>query len=87
MNPDVQKKAQQDVDTVVGPNRLPTMADIADMPYVQAVFMESLRWMPVLPLNFPHDAIQDDEYEGYVIPRGYSVVVVRSFHGTILRGI
>lgn len=77
MNPDIQKEAQQEVDAVVGALQFPTMDDIAELPYVQAVFMESLRWIPVLPLNVQHDALEDDEYEGYMIPRGFSVVVVR----------
>ena len=76
MNPAAQKKAQDELDTVIGSQRLPTMDDIADLPYVRAVLMECFRYMPVLPLNLPHDAVEDDEYEGYFIPRGCSIVVV-----------
>ncbi len=85
MNPDIQKKAQQEIDAVVGPHRLPTMDDIPDLPYVQAILMESLRWMPVLPLNLQHDVLEDDEYEGYMIPRGFSMIVVCLYHGVVRR--
>jgi cytochrome P450 len=47
--PEVQAKAQAEVDRVVGPSRLPDISDKKDMPYVQAVVNECLRWMPVVP--------------------------------------
>jgi cytochrome P450 len=47
--PEVQAKAQAEVDRVVGQGRLPDINDKKDMPYVQAVVNECLRWMPVLP--------------------------------------
>ena len=80
MNPAAQKKAQEELDIVVGPHRLPTMDDIAGLPYIQAVLMECFRYMPVLPLNLPHDAVEDDEYEGYFIPRGCAIIVVCLLH-------
>jgi cytochrome P450 len=48
--PDVQAKAQAEVDRVVGKNRLPELDDAADMPYVQGLANECLRWLPVLPM-------------------------------------
>jgi cytochrome P450 len=47
--PEVQAKAQAEVDRVVGPGRLPDFSDQKDMPYVQAVVNECLRWIPVVP--------------------------------------
>jgi cytochrome P450 len=49
--PDVQAKAQVEVDRVVGKTRLPEMDDKAEMPYVQGVVNECLRWLPVTPLG------------------------------------
>ena len=70
LNPDVQKKAQAELDAVVGPNRLPSHCDRASLPYVNAVLMESLRWHTVAPFGVPHCAGEDIEYRGYFIPKG-----------------
>lgn len=49
--PEVQAKAQAEVDRVVGKSRLPELEDAESMPYVQCVASECLRWLPVLPLG------------------------------------
>ena len=51
--PDVQKKAQAEIDTVVGPNRLPDFRDRPSLPYINAVVKESSRWNLVLPVGGP----------------------------------
>jgi len=38
--PEAQKKAQAELDRVVGPHRLPTLDDLPDLPYVQAIIQE-----------------------------------------------
>lgn len=68
--PEVQKKAQQEIDRVVGPDRLPTMADRASLPYIEAVVKEVLRWHPVAPMALPHMSTEDDVFEGYLISKG-----------------
>jgi len=50
LHPDIQKQAQAEVDHVVGSERMPLVTDIADMPYINAVIKEVMRWHPVLPL-------------------------------------
>ncbi len=70
VNPDVQKKAQAELDAVVGPDRLPDHSDRADLPYINALVKEALRWAPVLPFSIPHGATEDIEYDGYFIPAG-----------------
>ena len=47
--PEVKKKAQAEVDSIVGSQRLPTFADKEEMPYVFAVMNETLRWHSVAP--------------------------------------
>lgn len=74
MNPDVQLKAQQQLDEVVGSNRLPLLSDRPSLPYIDALVKESLRWQPVLPLGIAHKSIADDEYRGYFIPKGTIVI-------------
>ena len=72
--PEVQKRAQDELDLAIGPGRLPTMDDKQSLPYVSAILKECLRWRSVVPLSIPHLSTEEDEYKGYRIPRG-SVVV------------
>ncbi|EGO22103.1 hypothetical protein SERLADRAFT_362527 [Serpula lacrymans var. lacrymans S7.9] len=73
-NPDVQRKAQLEIDAVVGRKRLPDFSDRPSLPYVEAVFRETLRWCPVSPLGVPHATTNDDNFEGYFIPKGATIV-------------
>ncbi|KAI0770512.1 cytochrome P450 [Fomes fomentarius] len=75
LHPHVQKKAQAELDAVVGPGRLPTHADREFLPYTNAVMKEILRWHPVGPLGVAHASTADDEYNGYLIP-DKSIVMV-----------
>ena len=68
--PDVQAKAQAEIERVCGRSRLPEMADTDSLPYVQAIMYEVLRWHAIVPLSMPHVATEDDQYEGYFIPKG-----------------
>ncbi|KAH8099592.1 cytochrome P450 [Cristinia sonorae] len=72
--PEVQKQAQAELDRVVGPSRLPEYEDLPNMPYLCAVMMEVMRWMPVLAFGFPHAVTDDDVYQGYRIPKGAMIV-------------
>ena len=49
--PDVQKKAQDELDTVVGRSRMPNFQDIDNLLYIQCIVKEILRWMPVAPIR------------------------------------
>jgi cytochrome P450 len=49
--PDIQKKAQDEIDSVIGRDRLPTFKDRLRLPFVDAVYRETLRWHPVGPLG------------------------------------
>ena len=71
--PDIQAKAQQELDRIIG-NRLPELSDLSKLPYVSALVKECFRWHPVAPLAVPHMASQDDEYNGYHIPKGSILV-------------
>ncbi|KAK7015662.1 cytochrome P450 [Favolaschia claudopus] len=72
--PCIQRAAQAEMDTVVGTKRLPTFEDRASLPYVEAVCKELLRWLPIVPLGVPHRAMEDDIYNGYLIPKGSLVI-------------
>ncbi|RDX44595.1 CyP450 monooxygenase [Lentinus brumalis] len=73
-NPDVQKKAQAELDAVIGPTRLPDFADQDSLPYIGALIKELLRWRSVVPLGIPHRSLEEDEYRGYRIPKGSIVI-------------
>ena len=53
-NPEVQKKAQAEIDAVVGEDRTPTWDDYEKLPYTATMVKESHRWRPVAPLSVPH---------------------------------
>lgn len=74
-HPDVQRRAQEELDSVVGTNRLPTLDDMASLPYVRGCGKETLRWMPTTALLVPHSPLKDDVYHNYIIPAGASVVL------------
>ena len=73
--PEVQKKAQQCVDKIVGGDRLPNMDDYSLMPYISNCMNEATRWFPTAILGFPHAVMQDDEYMGYHIPKGAGIIL------------
>ena len=63
--PEVQKKAQAEIDAVVGPNRLPDFHDRPSLPYINAIVKESSRWNLVLPLGgscYHHRCCYPDEF-------------------------
>ena len=86
LHPEVQKKAQAEIDAVVGHNRLPDFHDRPSLPYINAILKESSRWNLVAPLGrpfiiittafltssegVPHKSTFDDEYNGFYIPKG-----------------
>ena len=58
--PHVQKKAQQQIDTIVGEGRSPIWSDYPDLPYVAMVVKETMRWRPITPLSIPHALSEGD---------------------------
>ena len=73
--PEVQRKAQAEVDEVIGGDRLPILSDRGTLPFVEAIVLELLRWQPITPLNIPHASSEDDKYEGFYIPKGSIIMV------------
>ncbi|KAF8181626.1 cytochrome P450 [Pholiota molesta] len=73
-HPEVQVKAQEELDRVVGRERLPEFSDRSKLPYINAIIKEVLRWNPIAPLGLPHMTTRDDEFRDYFIPAGTIVV-------------
>ncbi|KAI0064828.1 CyP450 monooxygenase [Artomyces pyxidatus] len=72
--PDVQRRAQAELDAVTGGKRLPNYEDRASLPYIEAVCKEVLRWRTVAPAGIPHLNTEDDIYEGHFIPKGAMII-------------
>ncbi|KAJ7088517.1 cytochrome P450 [Mycena belliarum] len=70
VHPDVQTRAQEELDQLLKNKRLPTMEDRAALPYLCAVIKESMRWHVALPLSLVRTADKDDVYNGHLIPKG-----------------
>ena len=79
MYPDVQKKAQAELDAVIGSHSLPDFSDRPNLPYVEAVVKECLRWHNVATLGVPHVSSEDIEVRGYLIPKG-SVLIPNAWY-------
>ncbi|OCH91992.1 cytochrome P450 [Obba rivulosa] len=74
LNPEVQKKAQAEIEKVIGSRRLPAMHDRQGLPYVEAVVKETMRWQPSAPLSVPRRSDAHDYYQGYFIPKDTVIV-------------
>ncbi|KLO09945.1 cytochrome P450 [Schizopora paradoxa] len=70
LHPEVVRKAQAEIDSVIGADRLPQLSDRPSLPYLDAVIKETLRWNVAAPLSLPRATGEDDEYNGYFIPKG-----------------
>ncbi|KAF8841329.1 cytochrome P450 [Paxillus ammoniavirescens] len=75
--PRVMKKAQEELDSVVGAGRLPTFADRPSLPYLEALVTELFRWHTPAPISLTsvRRTSADDEYNGYFIPAGSYIFV------------
>ncbi|KAH6919339.1 cytochrome P450 [Coprinopsis sp. MPI-PUGE-AT-0042] len=72
--PEVQQRAQKELDDVVGNERVPSFEDIDRLPYIQAIILEVTRWHTVLPYGAPHVSTDDDVLDGYKIPGGTMIL-------------
>lgn len=70
MFPEVQRKAQEEIDRVIGPGRLPCLEDRGQLPYIDALTREVGRWSTVVPMGAAHLAQEEMTYDSYRIPKG-----------------
>ncbi|ODM92573.1 Farnesoate epoxidase [Orchesella cincta] len=72
-NSDAQRKAQQEIDRVVG-SRPISLSDKPLLPYTEAVLMETLRLSSITPLGVPHQMLADTVFHGFFLPKGATVL-------------
>ncbi|KAL5114903.1 hypothetical protein ACEQ8H_007221 [Pleosporales sp. CAS-2024a] len=72
--PDVQARAQAELDSVIPSSRLPVSSDKPHLPYITALLKETHRWHPVAPMGLAHATTADDQVDGYRIPKGAVVL-------------
>jgi cytochrome P450 len=73
-HPDIQRKAQAEIDAVLDDGRLPGPEDRPLLPYIECIIKEVYRFHPAAPVLI-HRVMKDDEYAGYSIPAGCTMLV------------
>nr|XP_020836355.1 cytochrome P450 2C23-like [Phascolarctos cinereus] len=68
-HPEVQAKIHEEIGRVIGHNRLPSIKDRQDMPYMDAVVHEVQRFIDLIPLNVPHAVNRDIHFQQYILPQ------------------
>ena len=75
-HPEIQEKVHEELDRVIGPNRLPSLDDCNDktLPYLMAVICEEFRYKHFAPFGIPHGTTRATKLQGYDIPKGAQVM-------------
>ena len=73
--PEVMRKAQDELDRVVGKDNIVEESHIHKLPYLHAIMKESLRLHPVLPLLIPHCPSETCTIGGFSVPKGARVFI------------
>ncbi|KAK2660186.1 hypothetical protein Ddye_006719 [Dipteronia dyeriana] len=74
-NPNILKKAQVEIDSQIGSDRLIDEFDLAKLPYLRCIVNETLRLYPAGPLLAPHESSEDCKIGGFHVPRGTMLLV------------
>lgn len=74
-HPHLLTQAQQELESVVGPNRLVSDSDLAQLPFLQAIIKETFRLHPSTPLSLPRMASESCQIDSYDIPKGSTLLV------------
>ena len=77
-NPEIQKKAQEELEYVVGSGAQVRMSDRQDLPYVQALIMDLIRLSDIHPIGVMHSPSQDTKINDYTVPKG--TFIIPNFH-------
>ncbi|KAH9235592.1 hypothetical protein K456DRAFT_1833555 [Colletotrichum gloeosporioides 23] len=75
LHPEIQRKAQAEIDEICGSERSPRWDDFEKMPYINCIVKEGMRWRPVAVTALPHKTRQNDEYNGMFVPKDSTVFI------------
>ncbi|ESK96459.1 cytochrome p450 [Moniliophthora roreri MCA 2997] len=73
-HPHILKKLREEIDRVIGDERMPGFEDEGTLPYLVACIKETLRRRPPTIMGIPHSSDESDCYEGYLIPKNSTVI-------------
>ncbi|XP_071695939.1 flavonoid 3'-monooxygenase-like [Rutidosis leptorrhynchoides] len=74
-HPQLMKQAREEIDTIVGKDRLVTDLDLKRLTFLQAIVKETFRLHPPSPLSLPRIASESCEVNGFYIPKGCTLLV------------
>ncbi|KAF2324387.1 hypothetical protein GH714_013438 [Hevea brasiliensis] len=74
-HPEVLKKAEAEIRQAIGQDRLVDESDYPNLPYLQSIIKESMRFKTVGPLLIPHAPSKDCIIKGYHVPQGTMLIV------------
>ena len=72
--PSVQRQMHEEIEKVIG-GRTPTVEDKKNMPFVEAVILESMRFKTPSPLAVPHCAVKHARIGDFVVPKGTPIII------------
>lgn len=75
LHPRVQSKVQEEIDNVIGWEKLPSTDDRKKMPYLSAVILETQRISNIGPFTLPHRALENTAIGGYTVPKDSTVLM------------
>ncbi|KAH6770216.1 phenylalanine N-monooxygenase-like protein [Perilla frutescens var. hirtella] len=76
--PSILDRAHEELDQVVGKNRLILELDFSKLNYIKACIKEAFRLHPIAPFNVPHESTQDTVVDKYFIPKGSHILLSRT---------
>jgi cytochrome P450 len=88
-HPEIQSQMREEIDTVIGLDRLPSLEDEKSMPYSNAVIMETMRRYTIAPLSLFHSTMCDTSVGDYFVPANTTVCShcndnIHFGHGTLV---
>ena len=72
-HPEIQKRIQSEIDSIVARDRFPSVNDQANLPYLEASILELMRWRTIVPFAVLHVTMSDTSVNGFHIPSGANV--------------